>query len=539
MKDFNLDDFVSPEPMETKAKEEPKEAPKEDINLKNIIDALEAASAPKAGLDGLNGTDGTDGTDGLNGTDGTDGTDGAKGLDGPKGSDGVSVIDAFVQDDDLFTRLSNGTLINAGNVRGPQGFQGPQGNGGGKSYRGGGFNPSASTQVANKIVYVTEATQLSGTLDSTVLYFLDGQIDMGTTSIVVPSTGLNIKGHGFGVSGLVSTEDSHTMFVTDGLTYSGDLFLTSMDIACSGTASQVFGLDNQENSNAIEWNTVNFLGCTSLGEITGYRQGLCRNIAWVSCDDGITMSGNWSGGWAVVDSIVVGAPFAGVLFKAGTALVIGGSFRSNINILGIGGIGGEFCDFAPANITLDGGFALDGVRAPSGADVVPNMPASSTKARIKNCTGIQNTYPGAAHIPTADGLVSITTVDTLYQINNTVDIEEGYWFSTANTNGIQLDSSNYTEVNCSGTLSFSGANNKEVGIQLRKYDAALTSYVNIGPEYVATLNGGTSATRAENVSFFATTGMSQNDRIEIWIKNRTNTNNITTIAGGQFQVFER
>ena len=140
---------------------------------------------------------------------------------------------------------------------------------------------------------------------------------MGTTSIVVPSGGLSITGHGFGISGLVSTESNHTMFVTDGLTYSGDLFLTSLDIRCSGVGSKVFDLDNLENFNACEWNTVNFLSCTSLGEIKNYRQGLGRNVAWISCKEGLTMTGAWSGGFAIVDSIVVGAPLTGVLFKAG------------------------------------------------------------------------------------------------------------------------------------------------------------------------------------------------------------------------------
>ena len=528
---FNVDDFVDKEP-EAKLKAQP-----EEYNHNEFI--IEVSEEPIIAKDGSDGLDGKDGLDGQKGSDGLSGIDGLDGLSGSDGADGVSVVDTFVQNDDLLIRLSDGKLINAGNVRGKQGKQGYQGTSGGKGYRGGGFNPSSSTQVANKIIYVTEGTQLSGVLDSTVLYFLDGQIDIGSTSIVVPSTGLSLAGHGFGISGLISSEDNHTFFVTDGVTYSGDLFLTSMDVTCTGTGSKVFDLDNQENFHAMEWNTVNFLSCTSLGEVSNYRQGLGRNIAWISCDDGLTMSGNWSGGFAIVDSIVVGAPMAGVLFRAGTALVIGGSFRSNINILGLGGIGGSFCDFAPANITLDAGFSLSGVRAAHASGAVPNMPASSTKAQIRDCVGIDNTYPGAAHIPSADSLVTISASDTLYQLTGTMTLIEPYWFSASNTNGLKLDSAHYTEVNCSGTMSFSGSTGREMAVQLRKYDNVLASYVNIGPEYRSTLNGGGNSTRAENVSFHATTNMAINDRIEVWIKNLTDTSNITVLAGGQFQVFER
>ena len=530
---FNLEDFVSQEPVTKK-----QEAPEEYNNNNFTNEVVEVVK--EVLVVGPKGADGRDGLDGAKGLDGIQGPEGPQGPKGDKGDNGVSVVTTMVQGDDLFIELSDGKLINAGNVRGPEGLQGPQGVGGaGGGYRGGGFNPSASTQVANKVIYVTEASQLSGTLDSTKLYFLDGQIDMGTTSIIVPSTGLNITGHGFGISGLVSTEDNHTMFVTDGLTYSGDLFLTSLDIRCSGIGSKVFDLDNLENFNACEWNTVNFLSCTSLGEIKDYRQGLGRNVTWISCKDGLTMTGAWSGGFAIVDSIFVGAPLTGVLFRAGAGLLIGGSFRSNINILGLGTAGGYFCDFAPANITLDGGFFLDGVRGNKVVDNIPNFPASSTKANIKNCSGIGNTYPGGAFKSTNQVTITVSTVDTLYQIGNAGDFSEGYWFSKANTNGLQLDSTQDIQVDVGGSMSFSGSSNREIEVQLRKYISATTSYVDIGPVYLATLNGGSTGTRAENVTFAATTGMSQNDRIEVWVKNVTDTTNITVLPSGQMQVFER
>ena len=88
-------------------------------------------------------------------------------------------------------------------------------------------------------------------------------------------------------------------------------------------------------------------------------------------------------------------------------------------------------------------------------------------------------------------------------------------------------------------MSFSGSVNREMAVQLRKYVSATTSYVDIGPIYLATLNGGADGTRAENITFAATTGMSQNDRIEVWVQNLTDATDITVLAAGQFQVFER
>lgn len=390
------------------------------------------------------------------------------------------------------------------------------------------------------VVYITDKSQFDGILSSEKLYVIDGVVDVGSTSIVVPEGGLNLSGLGFGISKLLSTEDNFTLFVDDGVTYSGDLFLTELDITVSGTGSKVFELDNNENFNAVEWNTVNFINCTSLGSLTDYRQGLSRNVAWISCSDGLTMSGNWSGGWAAIDSIIIGAPMTtGVLFKAGAGLLIGGSFRSNVNILNLGTSGGIFCDFAPSNITSDAGFTLSSVRADPAANNLPNMPSTSVKALIRNSPGIGDTYPGATAAPEANSTVTISVVDTLYQLTGSMTLADSYWFSLANTNGVKLDSTNSLEVEVIGTLSFSGSNNNEMVVQLRQYDSSASAYINIGPEYRTTLNGGPTGGRAENITFHALATLSTDDRVEVWIKNITGTGDITLIAGGQFRVLER
>lgn len=498
--------------------------------------------------DGRDGKDGLEGPQGPSGKDGSDGKDGRDGRDGADGKDGVGLnwrgeynpSEDYTPNDAVYYLGSSYVCVKDTRNNPPNqsktywNLLASAGAGGSN-----GRDALSEGLIATEVIYVTEAADLAGDLDSNKLYFIDGQIDMGTTSIVVPPTGLNIRGHGFGISGLYSTADNFDLFVTDGVNYSGDLFLTEMDLRISGASSRVFNLDNEENFNAVEWNTVNFIACTSLGEIANYRQGLNRNVAWISCKDGLTMTGNWSGGWAALDSLVVGAPMTGVLFRAGTGLTIGGSFRSNLNILGIGTSGGYFCDFSPSNITLDAGFLLDGVRGDPAVNNLPNMPASSTKALIKNCVGLSNTYPGAAHQPSADSLVSISAADTLYQITNAVSLSDDYWFSTANTNGIQLDSTQTVEVVASGTMSFTGSNNRMMAVQLRKWDDSASAYVNFGPEYKATLNGGASGLRAENLSFSGTTTLDQNDRVEVWIKNVTDTTDITVLAGGQFRVVER
>lgn len=135
---FNVDDFVDKEP-EAKLKAQP-----EEYNHNEFI--IEVSEEPIIAKDGSDGLDGKDGLDGQKGSDGLSGIDGLDGLNGSDGADGVSVVDTFVQNDDLLIRLSDGKLINAGNVRGKQGKQGYTGSGGGKGYRGGGVKKDMFVQ---------------------------------------------------------------------------------------------------------------------------------------------------------------------------------------------------------------------------------------------------------------------------------------------------------------------------------------------------------------------------------------------------------
>ena len=104
---------------------------------------------------------------------------------------------------------------------------------------------------------VTEASDLTGTLSSDVIYYIDGKIDMGSDSITVPEGGLTMEGAGYDISSIYSTAASATLFVSPGGSYSGNLNLAYLTLYATGTSSQVFNLDNAGNFSAIELLVVN------------------------------------------------------------------------------------------------------------------------------------------------------------------------------------------------------------------------------------------------------------------------------------------
>ena len=377
------------------------------------------------------------------------------------------------------------------------------------------------------IVDVNSISGLSGQLKSNVTYNVVGNLDFGSGSINVPEGGLIITASD---PDICSLNSSGTLFTYDGA-YAGKLKLSHIQI----TSPYVFDLDNSGNSDELNCQSVNFFGCASLGKATAYRQGLFTDVGVLNCVDGLETAGAWSGGFASLDSIVVIGSFTGTLFKRGAGFSMAGSFRSNMNALGLAA-GGQFCDYTPADIISDAGFLMEGVRTGIATNPFPNMPASSVKARYNDCSGTPNTYIGGSVTMTALGDTTFSVINTLQPITATGAAYDLAWFEANGSNGLKYISSQPVKVSVSGTLSFSGANNVQMAVQIRKYDDSTSSYVAAGPEYVSTLNGGQAGTRAENVSFKGSVFMDLNDRIEIWIKNKDGTSTISTLANGEFSI---
>lgn len=384
---------------------------------------------------------------------------------------------------------------------------------------------------------VTHYSQLMGALRSDIVYIIDGLIDMGSNSIIVPQGGLNVQGLGFGVSCLLSSENNFTLFIDDGV-FSGNLFLDHVEINISGTGSQVFDLDNDGNSHAVECTTVNFLNCVSLGVLRNYRQGLWLNVALLGCIDGLEMVGVWAGGFASLTAIIVGGPspsFTGTLFKAGAGLTIGGRFRSDMNAEGLA-VGGEFCDFAPANILNSGRFQMTNVSVPVGSDAFPNMPEGDVKARFRNCDGVDNTYIGGQYKFTTEVATAIATQDVFVKIAGVTTYTDLQHFTGAVDNATKYIGDQVIGTTMLADLSFSGPNNNELVLMSRHWVDAISDYVDLAESGKFTLGG---AGRSEPISLHSFCKFSINDRFELWVKNTSGTGNVTAKLGGIVSISER
>lgn len=275
------------------------------------------------------------------------------------------------------------------------------------------FSELFAAELTGRVV-VTQASDLAGTLLSTIEYFIDGIVDMGSQSITVPAGGLNLTGYNLEVSQLVSTASGYTMFVSP-VGGSGILLGKDYAIDVSGTSSQVYDLTGDTGNEAFEFARINYNNCTSLGTITGYRQGLETGTGRFGGKPELTLAGTWLGGYFIDTSIVRSLTNGSyTLFKAGASFLMSSRFRSNQNIDLPAST--SFLDFATANFVNSSTLQLEGciitragVSDASDSNLTPNITAADLKSKWRDNNGLPNTFEGGELSITSETTTTITT----------------------------------------------------------------------------------------------------------------------------------
>ena len=402
---------------------------------------------------------------------------------------------------------------------------------------------SGSGGLVNRIT-VEQASDLAGTLDSTKEYFIDGVIDMGTQTIEVPAGGLNLTGYDFELSKLISSAAGYTMFVSP-VGGSGNVLGRDYAIEVTGAGSQVYDLTSATGFDAFEFARINYNNCTSLGEITDYRQGLETGTGRFGGTPELTLSGNWLGGFFIDTSIVRSlADGAYSLFKAGAGFSMGSRFRSNQNI--DLPASASFFDFSPAQFTnpstvqIEGAIITrNGVFDATDSNITPNMAQGDLAASWSNNNGMPNTFEG--------GSIGVTTeADTTINSPGVfVDLAAGSWTALDlqhfdNPTGNQLRHLGNTprEYKIVASFAIDSTANNEIALRIMRHDSSAVSDIEVLTQkrQVNNLVGG------RDVAFFdinINTTLDQNDYIFLQVANNTASNDVTAEIDSYYIVEQR
>jgi len=399
------------------------------------------------------------------------------------------------------------------------------------------------------IVLVKTAADLSGVLDSTKVYKLDGIINMGNQSITVPTTGLSIIGDTFDVSGLVSSEDAYTMFVSESIAIgSGNLLMKDLKITADGAGSKVYELYDATGFNAFELLRVNYIDCTSLGDIYEYRQGLEDGTGRFGGSPSLTLHGTWLGGFRITTSIVraLAGTMTEPLFKEGTLFQMNSRFITDINC-DLPTLA-PLIDFKPINFPNSGTMQLkgceitrDGGYDASDTNVSPNLLNSDLPCYWKGNNGIPNTYVGGTALIVLEAQTTISTSGAYYPLNGTwLGRDLQHFEMIPAGGGLKHVGDTPREFEVTANLNIDGGANDELSIKVFKWDDSTSSEVEL--DYTLQRRPVNNFQGGRDVAFFVINvgvELDTNDIMYWRVSNDSDTTNVTVEGLSFIRIQER
>ena len=394
-----------------------------------------------------------------------------------------------------------------------------------------------------RVTQANKDTTIGGVIDSTKEYFLDGIIDMGATQITVPVGGITIRGGSFDISGLTSSEDNYTMFVSETpVIGSGNVLGFDYLISVTGANSKVYELYDSTGFNALEFERVNYNDCTSLGDLYNYRQGLESGTGRFGGCPCLTLHGTWLGGFRITTSIVRGLlpTMTNSLFESGTLFVMNSRFLTDINV--DLPASASFLDFSDINFPNSSTLQLinviitrDGLIMPNDPNLTPNIDPSNLSCSWKENNGIGNTFVGGIATITTEIETIISTVNTPSILLGTVTNTDLQHFDSPANGQLRHLGATPREYTVNFDFVLDGGANRDYKIELVKNDG-LNTVIYQQTRVVNNLQGG------RDVAYFtglANAIINQNEYLYWQVTNLSNNNNCTLELDSSWSVEER
>ena len=395
-----------------------------------------------------------------------------------------------------------------------------------------GFRLAGGTASQTLVTQENKDRTLGGVIDSTKVYVLDGVIDMGTTQITVPPTGITIHGYSFDVSGLTSSEDNYTMFISESIAIgSGNVLGVDYFVSVTGSNSKVYELYDSTGFNAFEFQRVNYNDCTSLGDIYDYRQGLEEGTGRFGGSPSLTLHGLWRGGYRITTSIVrnMSDTTTSPLFKEGTLFQMNSRFLCDINC-DLGALQ-PFCDFralnfpTPSTLQLKGMLLTrQGVLNPKDSNLTPNIDNTELSCDWRSNVGLRNTFVGAEVILSSEVVTVITTQNVAVPLLGTFTAADLQHFDSPSNGEVRHLGVAPVEYSVSWDFVLDGQQNSEYRLDLIKVSSGVETAVHSQIRNINNLQGG------RDVAYFSGThheNLEQNESTFWKVANLSGTQNCT------------
>lgn len=382
---------------------------------------------------------------------------------------------------------------------------------------------------------------------SDVVYYIDGIVDMADTSIIVPATGITVKGDSPNLSKLFSSystgdsQNPYRLFKADA-GGSGTVFIKELILTASGTGSQVFDLIGATGNEAIEMTEINFEDCSSLGEINGYRQGLETITGRYGGTPSLTLSGTWAGGYKITtaNAINLDPALSDPLFIAGTNFVMNNRFYSDMNVNLP--TNASFFDASPSNFTKDslvqirGAIFLRNGQTVSGDNnYFPNLDPDDLVCSWRDNNGLRNTFEGGIATLTTEATTTVSATSTYYDIAGVFTPSNLQHFLGNASGHLTNLGVNPIEFNITSSLVIRGNANDALNVKFVRWDNKLQQFEDVVTQFTV-INSLASPRDVAIVPISYGVTLEQNDYLKLQVANLTGTNDVTLETGSYYRL---
>lgn len=350
---------------------------------------------------------------------------------------------------------------------------------------------SVITLESNKAYHFTRAIDLEGSR----LVGGDNTAILGTSSETssITSTGL-----GVGVA----------LFTTTGTTPIQNISFKDVDTALAidggGTA-------------AYDWHAFNIVNVPNIGTIENIDNWILTTCAFLN-SQGLVFDGT-AGTIGINNSLLTGDGSAGNIIEIAATANISRRFRIVYSAIV------SFSSSVGINVSTSAtipveGYILDTINFSGNGTYTSGVSYSDNKAKFIECRGVIN----SANISSFNMLnnateTTITTIDTPVKVSGTTSEGSLVQRFTHTSNRLTFVGAISREFLVTSTASIVGGNNKVIGLYVAKNGSVLTD-----SEIYATTNA---AGKAESISVQAIVTLEENDYIEMFVENTTDTSNVT------------
>jgi hypothetical protein len=346
------------------------------------------------------------------------------------------------------------------------------------------------------------------TLLADKIYYVTADIDLTGDRLIV-SSNTSLIGGSFNVSKIRSTGLAAGTALISG---SGGLTMRDIELE----HDLLFDLDGAGNSESLNWINVNLVNSPTLGTLANYSNFLGLNVGIINSEN-LTFDGVFNTiGFS--DTLFLAAD-GGTLLNFPSTLTITRRMRITYSsfVVPVGATGINF----DVGVTVpNNNYILDTVNFSGGGTYTAGVDFSDNKAEWSNCVGITNS--SILGIAYAKNQVTATVINTVnVPVKANIDTTAGDQLQkfTHEANRLTYTGTIAGVFELSAILSFTGNNNRRIGMFFLKNGTLIEE-----SEFYAYTGGGG---RSGNNTLLWVEPLEENDYIEIWIENESDSSNVT------------